>query len=117
MVWVEGHRMYRVHLTEAQREELQRRTRTANLKPRTRDRLEMIRLADASWSAPQISRHFRLTQRRVRFWLKRFLEGGFDALPDQPHPGQISGLTPELLEQVRHVLDRSDPTLTTRQLA
>jgi transposase len=109
--------LYRVHLTEEQREELQQRTRAPGIEPRTRDRLEMVRLADAGWGAPQIARHLRITPRRVRFWLKRFLEAGFDALPDQPHPGQTSRLTSTLLEAVRQELDRGDRTWTTRQLA
>ena len=117
MLLVEGHTLYRVHLTEEQREELQRRTRAAEIKPRTRDRLEMVRLADAGWRVPQISRHLRVSPRRVRFWLKRFLEAGFEALPDQPHLGQTSRLTPALLGVVRQELAKGERTWTTRQLA
>jgi transposase len=117
MFQMEGHTLYRVHLTEEQREELKRRTRAAAIKPRTRDRLEMVRLCDAGWRVPQISRHLRVSPRRVRFWLKRFLEAGFEALPDQPHLGQTSRLTPELLAWVRQQLDQGDRTWTTRQLA
>jgi transposase len=109
--------LYCVHLTEEQREELKRRTRAADIKPRTRDRLEMVRLVDAGWGPPQIARHLRISPRRVRFWLRQFLTGGFDALPDQPHVGQTSRLTPALLEAVRQELDRGDRTWTTRQLA
>lgn len=117
MFQAEGHTLYRVHLTEEQREEIHHRTRAADLKPRTRDRLEMVRLSDAGWRVPQIASHLRITPRRVRFWLKRFLEAGFDALSDQPHPGQRSRLTPALLEAVRQELERGDRTWTTRQLA
>jgi transposase len=117
MLLVEGPTLYRIHLTEAQREELHRRTRVADLKPRTRDRLERVRLADAGWRVPQISRHLRIGPRRVRFWLKQFLAAGFEALPDPPHPGQTSRLTPELLEGVRKELDQADRTWTTGQLA
>ena len=117
MCLVEGHTLYRVHLTEEQRAELQRRTRAADIKPRTRDRLEMVRLAATGWRVPQIASHLRISPRRVRFWLQQFLAAGFDALPDQPHPGQTSRLTPELLAAVRQQLDRNDRTWTTRQLA
>jgi transposase len=113
----EGHTVYRIRLTEEQREELQRRTRATGIMPRTRDRLEMVRLSDAGWRVPQIGQHLRVSPRRVRFWLKRFLEGGFAALPDQPHRGQTSRLTPALLSAVRQELDREDRTWTTRQLA
>jgi transposase len=113
----EGHTLYHVQLSEEQREELQQRTRMAGIKPRTRDRLEMVRLSDAGWRVPQISRHLRVSPRRVRFWLKQFLADGFDALPDQPHPGQASQLTPELVAAVRQELGQGDRTWTLRQLA
>lgn len=113
----EGHTLYRVQLTEEQREELQRCTRAPGIKPRTRDRLEMVRLSDAGWRVPQISQHLRISPRRVRFWLQQFLTGGFDALPDQPHPGQSSRLTPELLAAVRQELAQGERTWTLRQLA
>lgn len=109
--------MYRVHLTEEQRAELHRRTRAAGIRPRTRDRLEMVRLLDAGWRVPQIASHLRVSPRRVRFWLKAFLGAGFDALTDQPPCGQTSRLTPELLECVRQELDKGDRIWTTGQLA
>ena len=109
--------MYRVHLTEAQRDELQRRTRDPQIKPRTRDRLEMVRLSDTGWSIPKIALHLRLSEKRVRHWIKAFLQGGFDALPDQPHPGQQSRLTPALVEAVRQEIEQSQRTWTAEQIA
>lgn len=108
---------YRVQLTEDQRTELQRRTRAVDIKPRTRDRLEMVRLADAGWPPLQIAAHFGIGAKRVRFWLGRFLTAGFDALPDQPHPGQKSRFTPELQECVRQELAQGTRTWTARQIA
>jgi transposase len=108
--------LYRVHLTEEQREELQRRTRIPGIMPRTRDRLEMVRLADAGWRVPQISDLLRVSPRRVRFWLQRFLTGGFDALPDQPHVGQQSQLTPELLAALKSEIAKGERTWTAAQL-
>jgi transposase len=109
--------VYRVHLTDAQREELKRRTHAPDLKPRTRDRLEMVRLSEAGWRIPQIARHLQVSEVRVRHWIKRFLEGGFDALPDQPHVGQRSRLTPALLALLRRELERGDRTWSAPQLA
>jgi len=109
--------MYRVQLTEAQRDELKQRARAATIKPRTRDRLEMVRLADAGWSIPKIAKHLRISEVRVRYWIKRFLAAGFDALPDQPHRGQPSQLTPVLLEAVRAEVAQGDRTWTAAQLA
>jgi transposase len=109
--------LYRVHLTEEQREELRRRTRTPSTMPRTRDRLEMVRLADAGWRVPQISELLRVSPRRVRFWLKRFLTEGFDGLPDQPHLGQQSQLTPELVAALQREIEKGERTWTTAQLS
>jgi len=105
-----------LQLTEAERAELHRRTRTPGLKPRTRDRLEMVRLADAGWTPPAVARHLRLTAAPVRGWLKKYLAGGFDALEDPPHQGRPSRLTPACLAAVRTLLDPGDRTWTTRQL-
>lgn len=106
-----------IQLTEEERAELHRRTRTSGLKPRTRDRLEMVRLADVGWTPPAIARHLRLTAAPVRTWLKKFIAGGFDALEDQPHRGRPSRLTPEHLAAVRALLDQADRTWTRAQLA
>jgi transposase len=108
--------MYRVRLTDAQRDELHRRAHAPGVMPRTRDRLEMVRLSDAGWSIPRIAAHLRVCEPRVRSWIKAFLAGGFDALADRPHPGQKSQLTPEIVEAIRQELLRADRTWTAPQL-
>src|SRR6266536_2070786 len=105
--------MYRVRLTDAQRDELQCRAHAPGVMPRTCDRLEMVRLADAGFSIPQIARHLRLSEKRVRHYIKAFLVAGFDALPDRPHPGQQSALTPAILEALR----QGERTWTAAQIA
>src|SRR5262245_7023287 len=85
--------------------------------PRTRDRLEMVRLSAAGWSIPQIARHLQISEPRVRFWIKQYLVGGFAALPDQPHVGQSSRLTPPLLAAVQAELAKGERTWTAEQLA
>jgi transposase len=85
--------------------------------PRTRDRLEMVRLADAGWSVPQIAIHLQIHEQRVRYYIKAFLAHGFDALPDRPHPGQHSSLTPAMEEAIRQELRQSARTWTAAQLA
>lgn len=109
--------MYRVHLSEEQHEELRRLTRDPETKPRTRDRLEMVRLADAGMSIPQIAQLLRISEVRVRFWVKQFLAHGFAGLPDQPHVGQTSQLTPELLAALRREVEKGERTWTAGQLA
>jgi transposase len=109
--------MYRVTLTPAQRVELQQRTRQRALAPSTRDRLEMVRLSDAGWSIPRIAGHLGLHEHTVRTWIKAFLAGGFDALPNQPRGGGTSALTPAILDAVRADIERGDRTWTARHLA
>jgi len=109
--------LYRVQLTDAQRDELTRRTRAPELQRRTRDRLEYLRLADAGGSIPKIAALFRAEEDTVRYWVKRFLAFGFDALEDKPHPGQTSRLTPALFAALRVRLAEQDRTWTRQQLA
>src|SRR5437763_912364 len=117
MLLAEGHTLYRVHLTAEQRSELHQRTRDPDLKPRTRDRLEMVRLSDGGLTVPEISRLLQVSPRRVRFWLGRFVEAGFDALPDQPHRGRPGQLTPAVLAALRAELAKGDRTRTLPQVA
>ncbi len=109
--------MYRVHLDDAGRQELHRRTHAPGVMPRTRDRLEMIRLCDAGWNAPRIAKHFGLSEKCVRFWVKAYLAHGFDALPDKPHVGQKPTLTPAMVEAVRAELSRGGRTWSAPQIA
>lgn len=109
--------MYRVQLTDAQREELHRRARDPKIKPRTRDRLEMVRLSDSGFSVPWIAGHLGHNAQTVRQWIKAFLAGGFESLPDQPHPGQHSALTAAMEEAIRTHLRQEPKTWTAAQLA
>jgi len=109
--------LYRVHLSEEQQAELRRRASSRETVPRTRDRLEMVRLAGAGWSIPRIARLLHKSEEQVRYWVKRFLEGGFDALPDAPHLGQQSALTPAILASVREHLRHSERTWSAQHVA
>jgi transposase len=109
--------MYRITLTDEQRHELRTRTRQAGLAPSTRDRLEMVRLADAGWSVPRIARHLGQHEHTVRPWIKAFLAGGFDALPNKPRGGKGSALTAAMLESVRAEVARGERTWTAAQVA
>lgn len=109
--------MYRVALSDEQRQELQRRAHEPGIKPRTRDRLEMVRLADAGWSVPRIAAHLGMSEKRVRHWIKTFLTSGFEALPDQPHAGRHSRLTPAIREAVCQEFDLEVRTWSAPQVA
>lgn len=109
--------MYRVHLTQEQRRELNRRARARGVAPRTRDRLEMVRLSDTGCSIPKIAGYLQISELRVRYWIKRYLAGGFEALPDALHPGPQAGLTPVILEGVRQQIRTSGQTWTAAHVA
>jgi transposase len=109
--------VYQVHLDDGARQELQRRAHAPGVRPRTRDRLEMVRLSDAGWSVPPIARHLGASEATVRQWIKTFLARGFDALRDQPPAGRPSRLTPAIREAVRQELAKGDRTWTAGQLA
>lgn len=109
--------MYRVRLTEEQRQELHRRIREPHLPVRTRERLEMVRLSDAGWKIPRIAVHLQQHEQTVRRWIKAFLAEGFDALTDQPHTGQQSAITQDILADVRAWLHKGDRTWNAGQIA
>lgn len=108
--------MIHVDLTDAQRAELRARTHDAGIAPRTRDRLEMIRLADAGWSVPRIARHLAYHEQTVRKYVTAFLREGFDALPDRPRPGRPPTVTAAHLDAVQALLDAGGRTWTTPQV-
>jgi transposase len=109
--------MYRVCLTEAQRQELHRRIRHPNLPARTRERLEMVRLSDAGWKIPRIAVHLQQHEQTVRRWIKTYLKDGFDMLADRPHTGQQSAITLDILAEVRTWLEAGERTWNAGQIA
>ena len=109
--------MYQITLTDEQRRELRARTHQAGLAPSTRDRLEMVRLSDAGWSVPHIARHLGQHEQTVRTWIKAFLAGGFEALPNKPRGGKTSALSAPILERVRAEVATGTRTWTAAQLA
>jgi hypothetical protein len=81
--------MIRVRLSDEQRQELRARAARRGLAPRVRERLELLRLADATgWGAPRLARTLGCHEQTARKYLKAFLVGGFDALPDRRPPAR-----------------------------
>ena len=109
--------MYRITLTDQQRQNLQQRTRTTGIAPSTRDRLEMVRLSDAGWSVPQIARHLGIHEQTVRLWIKAFIAGGFDALANKPRGGDTSDVTPAMLEAARAEIAKGTRSWSASQVA
>jgi putative transposase len=108
--------MIRVELTPAQRDELRARSHERGIAPRTRDRLEMIRLSDAGWTIPRIAVHLGCHEQTARKYVKAFLAAGFGSLPDRPRPGRPPRVTEEHLRALETLLDAGGRTWTTRQL-
>ncbi len=108
--------MIRVSLPPADHEELRARARDRATDSRTRDRLEMIRLADAGWRIPRIARHLGLHEQTVRRQVKAFLAHGFAVLPDRRRAGRPPTVTEAHLLAVEARLDAGGRTWTTRQL-
>jgi transposase len=109
--------VYRVQLTEDEQQELRRRAHDPATQPRTRDRLEMVRLSHAGFRIPQIAAVLTISEQRVRHWIKAFLKGGFAALPDQPHHGQASAFTPDIEAALRQEIGKGEQTWTAPQVA
>jgi transposase len=108
--------MYRVRLTDQQRDELHRLCHDESTKPKTRTRLEMVRLSHTGWSIPRIARHFDITESRTRHWIKAFLAHGFEGLVSKQSPGPPVKLTPDILASLQQMLDETDQTWTAPQL-
>ena len=108
--------MIRIHLNEAQRQELQELRRQA-LPGKVRDRLEMVLLSAAGWSAPRIAEHTGYCGHTVRAVLHGFQARGPNALfphktgpaPDAARRQRVTTLLTDLLGQ--------DRTWTSQQLS
>lgn len=109
--------MYHVHFDDEARQELNRRAHQSDITPRTRDRLEMLRLSDAGWSIPKIAKHLDCHEQTVRQWVKVFLLDGFEALVDPPRPGKPSGITRDILTAVRGWIEKADRIWSAGQIA
>jgi putative transposase len=100
--------MIRIMLDDATRDELRVLRRTGP-PAKVRDRIEMVSLSDAGWSAPRIAEHLGYHPQTVRELLRAFLARGTAALspfrsgpaPDAERHARITGALSELLGQRR----------------
>jgi transposase len=100
--------MIRIMLDDSTRGELQALRRTS-LPAKIRDRIEMVSLSDAGWSAPRIARHLDYHPQTVRDLLRAFLARGTAALypfrcgpaPDADRRDRITAALRELLARRR----------------
>jgi Homeodomain-like domain len=75
-------------LTEAERETLLRWVRSEATSPRLRQRARAVLLSSYDISAYIIAFLIPMGRNNVSFWIRRFNEGGVDALRDRPRPGR-----------------------------
>lgn len=107
----------RVHLSEAQRAELLALSRDRQTAARTRERVEMILLADAGQTVPQIARLVHRHEQTVRKYAQAFLVEGVAALPDRPGGGRPRRVSDAHLAALEALLDTQTRTWTTPQVA
>jgi putative transposase len=108
--------MIRIHLDDATRYELQALRREA-LPPKVRDRIEMVTLSDAGWSAPKIAAHLGYCGQTVRDLLRDFLRRRTEALsPRRTGPAPDVARRDRVAEELRRSL-AEDRTWTSRQLS
>jgi putative transposase len=108
--------MIRIQLSQTNRDELHQMMRH-DLPAKVRDRLEMVLLADAGWTAARIAEHLGYGYRTALGVLKDFRDRGREALvprrrgpaPDSARREHVTGLLRDLLGQ--------DRTWTSAQLA
>lgn len=108
--------MIRIHLDEATRGQLQA-LRRHDLPAKVRDRLEMVLLSAAGWSAPRIAAHLGCHHHTARAALHGFLRDGVAALwPDKPGPLPDPARRDRVTALLRDLVGQ-DRTWTSRQLA
>jgi putative transposase len=108
--------MIRTHLDDATREELQALRRKA-LPSKVRDRIEMVTLSDAGWSAPRIAVHLGYCGQTVRDLLRDFLRRRIDALhPRRTGPAPDAARRERVAQALRQAL-AEERTWTSRQLS
>jgi transposase len=108
--------MLRIQLDDPTRTELQALRRT-DLPARVRDRLEMVLLSDAGWSAPRIAAHLGCHAHTARAALKGFQQRGLPALrPAKPGPPPDEARRQRITEALERHLGQ-ERTWTARQLS
>jgi putative transposase len=108
--------MIRTSLDDATRDRLNTLRRT-DLPAKVRDRVEMVSLSDAGWSAPRIAAHLGCCAPTVRGLLKDFAERGTEALfPRRTGPAPDTARRGRVSDALRRLLGE-DRTWTSRQLS
>jgi transposase len=106
----------RLRLTEEERAALRRQAGRPGVAPQTRERLEMISLADPGWSVPRIAQHGGRHPQTVRATVPGLLTGGFAGLVDRPRAGRPRRVTAAHLAALDQLLEETGRRWTMPQL-
>ncbi len=92
--------MIRIHLPEDEAQRLELAFRQAT-DPKTRDRLQIIRLAHRGRKHREIAADLAITPRTVQRWLNAYLNRGLDGLRPRTAKGREAKIPAHLGEEVR----------------
>jgi transposase len=104
-------------LTAQERAAVEALRRDPSLRPADRDRVEMLLLAAAGWTVPQLASHFHRCQQTVRRLLHHFAAAGLPALRCQPRGPAPNVARREQIERALSDLLAQERTWTSAQLA
>src|SRR5713226_7667076 len=101
--------MYRVSFSDSDRQAVQALRHDPTITLAERDRVEMLLLSDAGWSAPRIAAHLGACAKTVRLVVRRFAQAGVASIrrkrpgppPDTAHRAALTQALTALLEQER----------------
>lgn len=109
--------MIRLELSDAERAAVQALRRDRKLTPAERDRVEMVLLSDAGWSAPRVAGHLGCCAATVRTVLKGFRTSGPAGLRrKRPGPPKDVARRAQVTAALDRLLDQ-ERTWTAAQLA
>jgi len=109
--------MIRVTLTDAERGAVRALRHNPTVRPRERDRVEMVLLSDTGWPVPRIAAHLGCHPATVRGVLKRFAAAGPASLRRAPPGPPPDTARREQVETALGALLDEDRTWTAAQLA
>jgi transposase len=87
-------------VTPAEQEQIRRLAHSRTAAARLVERAQIVWHALQGKRVPQIAQQLRLSEKSVRFWLKRFHAERLAGLEDRPHPGRRPTYPPEIVAEV-----------------
>jgi transposase len=100
-----------IAITAAERAAVEAQLRRRDLRPRVRERLEMVKAAALGQERGQIATWSGRSVRTVRRWLRQVRRGGSAALADAPRPGRPPKADAAYLAALERAVETPPPTL------